>query len=214
VAILYSRSGNWIQTLVDLPKSPRANSHRSLAALGGSLSAVASDATGKQIGIAMQGPKGGVYLTTSNQEFIPLTEMSNPIALAFSEDALSLYALDGAAPRFADITISDWNSHVHWLVGLRDPVAIRAGHDAANQPVVFVASGRDRQVSLYSLASRKFLTTVHLNFQPTGVQDFGRNSFVIGSRSKSTDPLWLFDAAPRAAVYFVPAVSAASKGGE
>jgi hypothetical protein len=214
VAILYSRSGNWIQTLVDLPKSPRANSPRSLAALGGSLLAVVSDATGKQIAIAMQGTKGGVYLTTSNQEFIPLAEMANPIALAFSEDALSLYALDGAAPKLEIITISDWNSRVHWLVGLRDPVAIRAGHDAANQPVVLVASGRDRQVGVYSLASRKFLNTVHLSFQPTGLQDLGLNSFVIGPRSKPADPLWLFSPAPRAAAYFVPAISAGSKGAE
>jgi hypothetical protein len=66
---------------------------------------------------------------------------------------------------------------------------------------------------VYNLASQKIETTIRLGFQPTGLQNLGTNSFVIGSRSKLGDPLWLFSTAPRPAVYFVPA-AAASKGDE
>jgi hypothetical protein len=214
VAILYSRSENWIQTLTSLPKSPHADANLNLSALAGSLTAVASDVDGKQIAIAMHGPKGGVYLNTSKQEFIPLAKFSNPIALSFSENGSNLYVLDGASLALTAITISDWNSQVLPMTGLRDPLAILAGYDNANHEVIFIASGTDRLVGVYNLASQKMEATVHLGFQPTGLQGFGRNSLVIGLRSRPENPLWLFSAAPNAAVYFVPAVQAATKGVE
>jgi hypothetical protein len=214
VAILYSTSGNWMQTLAGLPGSPHANAYTNLSVLAGSLTAIASDADGKQIAIAMQGPKGGVYLNTSKQEFIPLAKSSNPIALSFSENGANLYVLDGAALKLTAITISDWNSEVLPLQGLRDPFAILAGYDNENRPVLFVASASDRLVGVYNPASQKMEVTFHLGFQPTGLQDFGRNSLVIGSRSKPGSPLWLLSTAPKPAVYFVPAAQAATKGVE
>jgi hypothetical protein len=213
VAILYSRSGNWIQKLAGLPKTPRSNPNLNLKALDGSLSAIAVDADGKQIAIGMHGAKGQVYLNESSQNFIPLAKIENSISLSFSENGSNLYVLDGAALKLSVVTISDWSSQMLPLTELRDPLAILAGHDAANQPVVFVASGKDRLVGMYNPASQKMEAAVRLGFLPTGLQDFGRNSFVIGSRMKSDDPLWLFTTAPRPAAYFVPA-AAASKGDE
>lgn len=214
VAILYSTSGNWMQTVVGLPGSPHVNAYTNLSVLAGSLSAISSDADGKQIAIAMHGPKGGVYLNTSKQEFIPLAKISNPISLSFSENGANLYVLDGTALTLSAITIGDWNSQILTLAGLRDPFAIRAGYDSANRPVLFIASASDRLVGVYNPASQKLEATVHLGFQPTGLQYFGRNSLVIGLRSKPGNPLWLFSTAPKPAVYFVPAVQAASKGVE
>lgn len=212
VAILYSTSGNWIETLTGLPGSPHASASLNLSVLGGSLAAVASDAGGKQIAIAMQGPKGGVYLNTSKQEFIPLAKISNPIALSFSENGSILYVLDRTALQLSAITISNWNSQVLPLTGLNDPFAILSGYDKANQPVLFVASGTDRLVGVYNPASQEMEATLHLGFQPTGIQNFGPNSLVIGFRSKAESPLWLFTTAPKPAVYFVPAAPTAAKG--
>lgn len=214
VAVVYSSSGNWIQTVSGLPKTPHVNAHLTLSALGGTLADVATDGGGKKIAIAMRGQQGGVFLNTASQKFVPLLEMENPISLSFSEDGADLYALDGAALKLSAITLSNSSSRVLPLTGLKDPFAIRAGHDTSNRPVVFVASLKDRLVGVYNPASEKFQTTIHLSFKPTGFQDLGRNSFVIGSRSKAGDPLWLFSTAPKAAVYFVPAAPASSKGAE
>jgi hypothetical protein len=213
VAVLYSSSGNWIQTVSGLPKTPHVNSHLSLSSLGGTLADVATDADGKKIAIAMRGSRGGVFLNTASQKFVPLLDMENPMALTFSEDGADLYALDGAALKLSAITISNSNSRLLPLPGLKDPFAIRAGHDTSNRPVVFVASLKDRLVGVYNPASEKFENTIHLGFKPTGLQDLGRNSFVIGSRAKPGDPLWLFSTAPKPGVYFVPAAPA-SKGDE
>jgi hypothetical protein len=214
VAVLYSSSGNWIQTVSGLPKTPHVNSHLTLSALGGTLADIATDADGKKIAIAMRGSKGGVFLNTASQKFVPLLEMENPMALSFSEDGSDLYALDGNALKLSAITLSNSSSRVLPLPGLKDPFAIRAGHDTSNHPVVFVASLKDRLVGVFNPASEKLQTIIHLGFQPTGLQDLGRNSFVIGSRSKPGDPLWLFSTTPKPAVYFVPAAPGSSKGDE
>jgi hypothetical protein len=212
IAILYSRSGNWIQTLADLPKAPHADPHLNLSVLGGSLSAIATDKQGKQFAIATSGPTGGVYLTTPSQHFIPLAKMANPIALSFSDDGASLYALDSGSLKLSVIKLRDWSSRAFSLSELHDPFAIHVGHDAANQPLVYVASRKDRLLGVYNAASEKTLHTIALRFQPTGIDAFGRNSFVVGSRVKSGDPLWLFTTAPRPEVYFVPAATTASGG--
>jgi len=214
VAVLYSSSGNWIQTVSGLPKTPHVNSHLTLSPLGGTLADVAADLDGKKIAIAMRGPKGGVFLNMASQKFVPLLAMENPMALSFSEDGSDLYALDGTALKLSSITIGNSSLRVLPLTGLKDPFAIRAGHDTSNRPVVFVASLKDQRVGVYNPTSEKIQTTIHLGFKPTGLQDLGPNSFVIGSRSKPGDPLWLFSTAPKAAVYFVPALPSSSKGVE
>ena len=43
-AVLYSRSGNWIQTISGLPQNPDVGDRRDLAYLGGSLASVAANA--------------------------------------------------------------------------------------------------------------------------------------------------------------------------
>ncbi len=214
VAIVYSHSGSWIQTLIDLPKAPHANPHMNLSVVGGTLSAIAADPRGKHFAIAVSGQKGGIYLTTPSQGFIPLSEMAHPIALSFSEDGASLYALDGGALKLSAIKLSDWSSRAFPLAGLHDPFAIQVGHDAENQPLVYVASRKDRLLGVYSPASEKILHSIHLSFQPTGIEDFGRNSFVVASRLKPGDPLWLFATVPHPAVYFVPAAATASGGAQ
>lgn len=211
LAVLYSFSGKWIQTVSGLPKAPHANPVLELAVLSGTFSAVSANPSGKQIAIAMRGETGGVYLSSAGQDFIPLAQMTNPAALAFSEDGSSLYALDGAALKLAVITVSDWNSRILALPELRDPVAIQAGHDSANQPLVYVASAKDHLLGVFNPASQKLEATIRLNFEPTGFEDLGPNSFVIASRSREEDPLWLFTTAPRTAVYFVPAVAASKE---
>ena len=210
LAVLYSFSGKWMQTVSDLPKAPHANPHQDLALLGGTFSAISTDTSGKHIAIAISGESGGVYLSSAGQDFIPLAKMANPIALSFSENGESLYALDGTALKLAVITLSNWSTQTVSLAGLENPFAIKAGHDTANHPLVLVASGKDRRIGVYNPATEKMQSTFRLSFEPTGIESFGRSSFVIAARSKAADPLWLFTTAPRTAVYFVPATPAAA----
>lgn len=210
-AVLYSRSGLWIQTLSGLPKAPHAAPRIELSALGESLSAIAADKPAKQVAIAMP---GGVFLNNSSQKFIPLAKIVKPVALAFSEDGANLFVVDRSAPALIAIRLSDWSSQTYSLSGLRDPFALRAGLDAAHQPLIYIASHSDGVFAIYSPAAEKIVSTFHLRFHPTGIEDFGRDSFALSSRIKPGDPLWLFSRAPRPEIFFVPAAPAAAKGVE
>ena len=85
VAILYSRSGAWLQVLTGLPGAPQVGSVVDLSRLGGSLSAVATDQQGKSIAVAIQGNlssqsnSGGVFLSSDGQNFSSALSIANPV---------------------------------------------------------------------------------------------------------------------------------------
>lgn len=203
VAILYSVTGNWLQILTGLPSAPQIGSAVDLSPLGGTLSAVASDRHGKNIAVAVQ---GGVFLSSDTQTFVSLFQIAQPKALAFSLDGASLYVLDGSAQQLDIVAVADGSFQTLSLDGLQDPEAVASDRDLQNRQVVYVASVSDQIFRVYDPATQQVLTELPLDVKPTGISAFGQNSFIITSRTKPMDALWLFRSAPQPAVYFVPAV--------
>jgi hypothetical protein len=214
VAIVYSRTGSWLQVLSGLPGAPQMGAAVDLSSLNGSLAAVASDPQGKTIALAIQGDNGGAFLSTDVQSFAPVLPIANPTALAFSEDGTSLYVLDGNALQLDVVALSDGSFQTLPLDGLQDPFAIASGKDSQNRQIVYVASGSDQDFRAYDRATQQLLADLPLDFTPTGITALGRNSFVIAARSKAQTPLWLFSATPQPAVYFVPAPQPGTGGSE
>ena len=212
VAVLYSRSANWLQVVSGLPDAPQLGAWVDLSPLGGSLSMVASDQRGKTIALAMQGANGGVSLSSDGQNFVSALAMANPAALTFSSDGGSLYILDGGALQLTIFSVNAYSFQTFSLSGLQDPSAIASGRDTQGHPVVYVAGASDQIFQAYDPASQQMLLNLALDFQPTGITAFGPNSFVIASRSHTTDPLWLFASVPQPAVYFVPAAQSSAGG--
>ncbi|HYL35965.1 MAG TPA: hypothetical protein VEV17_08645 [Bryobacteraceae bacterium] len=210
VAILYSRAGNWIQTLSGLPDNPTAGALVDLSPLGGALAAVAADQNGKQVAFAMTGNAAGVYLLTS--AFTPLLQFANPIALAFSHDGSGLFALDISSMQLSLVNLTSLDSQNVPLQGLADPFAVHPAVDSQNREVVYVASRSDQLLREYDVAGQQVVADLPLYFTPTGLADFGKNSFLIAARSQPSDPLWLLASLPQPEVYFVPAVPAAAGG--
>ena len=202
VAVLYSRTGNWLQIISSLPANPTAGGFIDVSALGGPLASVAVDQTGKQIAIAMGGSAAGIYLQTAGQSFAPLLQLTNPVALSFSNDGTELFAIDAGSMRLAVVNLASAGSQMLPLAGLADPFALR---ETANQKL-YVASRSDRLLREYDLSSLQPMTDLPLSFAPTGIDQFGANSFLIGSRTQAKDPLWLVTNATQPAVYFVPAI--------
>ena len=214
VAVLYSRTGAWLQALSGLPDAPRMAASIDLASLGGSLTAVASDPQGKRIALATQGDNGGAFLLTDTQSFAPTLPIANPTALAFSEDGASLYVLDGNSLQLDVVTLSDGSLQTLPLDGLVDPFAIASGRDLQNRQIVYVASRSDQDFRVYDRGTQQLLSDLPLDFKPTGIVALGRNSFVIAPRSQNQSPLWLFTNTPQPAVFFVPAPQPATGGSE
>lgn len=204
LAILYSRTGEWFQTIAGFPNAPVAGALIALSSLGGSVTTVAADSAGQQIAVGVRGDKGGVYEATANG-VSPLAAMANPISLSFSSDGQTLYALDAATLQVTATTLGNHGLETLKIEGIANPIAIRSLQDSQNRSVLYVAGGTDRILRILDVTSQQF-TDVALNFQPTGIDAFGSNSFVLAARSQTVKPLWLFSSTPEPGAYFVPAV--------
>jgi hypothetical protein len=205
VAVLYSRTDNWIQTVKDLPASPQSSTALNASLLGGSLSAVAAGPRGENIAIATVGETAGVFQIAGGLSFVPLLTLSRPVALAFSDDGAKLYALDGAANQISEVSMADSTSQVWPLDGLADPIALRYGHDDALRQMIYVAGRGDQLLVAYDALSHEVITSLALGFEPSVVDALGRDSFLLRPRANSGEPLWSFKNAGPPAVYFIPA---------
>ncbi len=201
-AVLYSRAGNWLQTVSGLPAAPVAGAYQSLASLDGPLSAVAVDAAGKQIAVAMSGGHSGLYLMTASQGFAPMLPLANPVAVSFSTDGTQLFAIDAATRQLASLSLGSLAVQMTSLDGLADPFAVQPG---AGQKI-YVASRSDRLLRQLNAAGVPVASDLELSFTPNGIQLFGANSFVVASRIEAGDPLWLVTNGTQPAAYFVPAI--------
>jgi hypothetical protein len=205
LAILYSRSAGWFQTVSGFPKAPVAEAPVDISPLGGAFTAIAADTLGQQIVVAVSGDKGGVYQAGGGQ-FTSLASMAKPVSLSFSSDAQTLYVLDAATASVTAVALSSRGFQTLALPGIVNPIAIQSQNDSQNRPLLYIAGGTDRMVRILDVSSQQILMDLPLTFQPTGFDPFGSSSFVLASRSNSANPLWLFAVAPQPGAYFVPAV--------
>jgi len=223
LAVLYSSNNSlehgplgskrgWIQTITGLPGAPAAGAYVDISSLGGSLSAVAADAHGANIAIALSGAGGGVYLMSSSQPFAPILRLPKVTSLAFSPDGASLYALDTSTPQLSRVDLKTLVAENLPLDGLAQPLAIRPDQDSQGRQVIYVASGSDRLLRIIDLTTQQVVTDFPLTVAPSSIDTLGRDSFVIAARSQGTQPLWLFSVSPQPASYFVPAIYASAGG--
>jgi hypothetical protein len=212
VAVLYSQRGNWLQSISGLPDNPVAGALVDLSSLGGPLSAVAVDRRGKQIAVGIRGGHSGVLSASDGQSFAMLLEMPDPIAITFSDDGSSLFALARDSSQLTAFRVADNSSRAIALDGLTDPFAVRYGRDSQNRELIYIASRSDRLLRIYDFAAGQIVSDVPLDFEPTGLEELGRTSIVVAARAHDVDPLWLFNSNPQPAVYFVPALQVPSGG--
>jgi hypothetical protein len=204
-AVLYSRAGNWLQTVSGFPAAPAASPRVAGSSLGGSLASVAADPQGKLVAAGLGGDTGAVYLSSDGQTFNKLVPVAQPISLSFSTDSITLYVLDGSASQVIAVTVASGGLQTIPLNGLASPMAIQAV-DSGNHEQLYIAAAGDRLMRVLDVASQQVVTDLPLGFQPTCLDQFGGNSFVVAARSQAAHPLWLFASTPSPVAYFVPAI--------
>ena len=209
VAVAYSQTEGWMQTVTGLPSAASASSPVSAGTIGGMLSTVAVDMHGHTVIAGLTGDDAGVYeLTPPNTSFSPLLQVSQPIALAFSEDGGTVYVLDASTNEVSEIDLATLANQT-WPPSAPGAVSIQPAVDAANQQVLYVAAGNLLQI--YSRVTHQALTSVALAFGPTVIEPLGASSFVLRSRVTATDPLWSFADRGQPTVFFVPAMPSESE---
>jgi hypothetical protein len=208
MALLYSRADNSIRLLTGIPDSPTIGSPADLSLMGGAVNTIAIARTpthGSQIAIAMAGASAGVYGIKDGAGPVLLLPLTDPSALVFSDDDATLYALDKTTNSVTALTISNNASYSWPLDGLKGASAIAIGRDSSNQPLLYVASRRDRALSVYDVTTRQSTTNLSLSFEPDGIQPLGRASFLLAPRMSDGDALWSLKTVPSPAIFFIPA---------
>ena len=205
VAVLYSRTGNWVRTISDLPSSPNAASFLDLSSQGGTLSTVVADLHGEHVVFGITGDNAGVFQIASDQSLLPLVSVSKPISLAFTDDGRKLYIINGDSVQLSEFNLTDFTSRTWRLNELEDPIAVRLARDAAQRQVIYVAGRRDQALLVYDSSTHEVVGRVSLTFQPSGIEILGRDSYLLRPRASFDDPLWSFRNSAQPMVYFVPA---------
>jgi hypothetical protein len=213
LAILYSLSGNWLQTISGLPSAPVVGKRVYGSSLGGVLASVAADAKGKQIAAGVIGEAGGVYQSPDGEAFTSLKQVSKPVGLSFStavgsSDSTTLYVLDANVPEAIAINLSSHGYQSFALAGLANPVAIQAVENSQNVQQLYVAGVSELRI--LDVATQQTVSDVALSFKATGLVEFGSTSFVVAARVQPSNPLWLFTNTPQPGAYFVPAIQSPS----
>jgi hypothetical protein len=202
VAILFSQKDSWIQTYSGFPASVNAGSQISTSSLGGSLSAIATDLHGQNVAVGITGDRAGIYISTSGQGFVPLLDLSNPVALAFSADGGTLYVVD--TNQVSEINLTSHATQT-WPLGTEDAIAIIAARNTSNLNVLYVAGRSDHLLLAFDPSTHQQIINVPLSFAPTAIEPLGNNSFLLKPRVVNSDPLWSFTNGSQPLVYFVPA---------
>jgi hypothetical protein len=204
-AAVYSRTGNWVQILRGLPASVNADAAISGQTLGGTLLAVAGEFTGRRIAMGIGGDRPGIYEISENGNLVPLAHGISAVALAYAGDGQALLAIDGKTRQLAELDRASLALRTSPLAGLDDPVAVQAGRDQANRPVVFVAGRSDRLLMVADRARPETQVAIPLGFEPDQMEPLGVASYTLRARAEDGDPLWSFVAGAQPRVYFVPA---------
>jgi hypothetical protein len=213
LAVLYSLSGNWLQTISGLPSAPAVGKRVEGSTLGGTLVSVAADAQGKEVAAGVTGDAGAVYESSDGQNFTSLKQVAKPISLAFStatgtSDSTTLYVLDSSLPQVVAINLSSHGYQAIPLDGLANPIAIQTVQNSQSIQQLYVAAASS--VRILDIATQQTVADVPLSFKATGLGQFGGTSFIVAARVKTTNPLWLFSSTPQPGAYFVPAIQSPS----
>ncbi len=206
-AALYSRTGNWIQSLTGLPFAPAAGAPVSLSPLGGALAAVAAAKSHLAFGM----DSGSVYWMIPGQSFVPLASQVQARALVFSDDESALYVLDASNRCVVEIDLATSASRIYAVDMLQDPIALQPVGGAPHS--LYVLGRADRLLVTLDGPSHQVTASVALNFDPAGFERLGKGSAVLKPRARSRDPLWAVTTTPLLSVYFIPAATSSGEEG-
>jgi hypothetical protein len=129
-----------------------------------------------------------VFQIGDDLSFVPLLSLSKNVALVFSEDGSTLYALDGATGELSELNMANLTTQAWILDGLGDAFIVKPARDATHRQVIY-AAGTSGLVA-YDASSHEVIAQVPLSSQPTAIEALGQDSYILGPRSSGDQPLW------------------------
>ncbi len=197
-AVLYSRTGAWLQTLTGISGTPDVSQIWNVPNPG-TLLAVAFD--GGNTIIAVGGDSGGIFQVTPTGGLLRVADTQTAIALT-APKSNTVYALDAASPAILRIPLQGGPTD-RWDLPLNDPVALQLGKDSAQHPTLYIGGGEDQAVIALDPQTGSIKERTDLSFRPSVLEPLPGGSFLLTSRTGSDSLLWSL--VPSRGAYFIPA---------
>jgi len=200
-ALIYSSSGGQLQRVRLSDTNVVADAALDLSPWG-LAKTLAIDPTGQQIAVGIVG--SGLYLFNTGQSPALLSSMANPVAAAFDDTGLRLYAADldqqqivafdsGSGPLpFASLAQPD---------SVLNPVGLAV---SGGGRYLLLADSATRAVLVYDTASQNLANTIPLDFAPSRLEALSAGPTFLLNGDNSSEWLLVLDARQIPTVYFVP----------
>lgn len=201
-AVVFSRSGNWMQRIQGIPSAIAVGAP--IAVPEGTLSAVALDTTGDQLVFSVSGASTGVFWITGGANVVPIGDAAASV-LAFAQDGKSIYAFPEGSGVIEQIELSSGGTQSWVIPDQADTSAARFDRDSSNPSFLYLASRNGHSLTAYDVATRQVVSRASLSFEPTEIEALGNGNYLLHSRVSDDDVLWSFRAAQQPLIYFVPA---------
>jgi hypothetical protein len=208
-AVVYSSSARQVRRLERGDSGLAAGPAIDLSGVKGEVTSLAANEDASRIVIGVRDPDDGGLYAVGDGFLTRLVSLANPGPAAFARNGHTLYAVDRETKqllRFSDPGSGgyEWLAFAGEEHALADPNGIIVSRDGRN---LYVTGGADRVLRIYDLAARALLGEIALNAAPNRLAELpGTNSvFLLASREKSGQPIWILDARLAPTVFFVPA---------
>jgi len=197
-ALLYSSSGNQLQRVTFSGGEARADAPIDVPS--GRVTALALDQAGRQIALGVAG--SGLYLFNTGQSPALISSIAQPVAAAFDETSLKLYAVDADSSRILEF---DSGAAQRDFAAL-DPAVTPAGLAvSAGSRYLLLADSAARAVYVYDTASRSLANTLNLDFVPTRFEPLSTGPTFLLNGDQQGEWLLVLDARQTPGISIVPA---------
>ncbi len=208
-AAVYASKTAHGQLLSNLAQTPGAGAPIDLSGIAGTVTALACDGQHIVTG-ATSSESGGIYLAGPQTALQRIASASNPSALVLA--GANLYFADRQSQQIWEVeSYAKTPAAVLFASdsGISSPVGLQVSADGKR---LYTANGGNHTLAIYDVASRSPLSTIDLDFTPTGLDRFGASSVYLFS-SAGQGPLHVLTDANTAkiAVFFVPAPDKSGK---
>jgi len=203
-ALVYSSSGNALQRVRLSGAGATADPPLDVSPWG-RVTTLAIDPAGQKIAFGI--PGSGLYLVNVSQAPVLLSSMSRPVAAAFDDTGLRLYAADLDQQQIVSF---DSNSGMLPFASLAQPdgtaldpagIAVSGGGR-----YLLLADRATRAVLVYDIASQTLANTIPLDFAPSRLEALSSGPSFLLNGEHGGEWLMILDARQIPGVYFVPAV--------
>ena len=208
-ALIYSSSGAQLQRVHFSDTDVFADAPLDLSPWG-QVTALAIDPTGQQIAFGVTG--SGLYLFNTSQSPALLSSMAKPVAAAFDDTGLRLYAADldlqqivsfdsGSGPLpFASLAQPDGSA--------LNPIGLAV---SGGGQYLLLADSATRTVRVFETDSQNLVNTIPLDFAPSRFEALSAGPTFLLNGDNSNEWLLILDARQVPSVYFVPAIPTEKK---